>query len=74
MFFLLFWLMIKGSRSGSVSLTNGSGSGRPKNIRIRDTALVRGVRFPLFLNVSLLSESEVLESAWTMYCRGRFPA
>jgi hypothetical protein len=36
--------------------------------------LVRVVRFPLFLNVSLLSESEVLESAWTMYCRGRFPA
>jgi len=27
------------SGSGSVSLTNGSGSGRPKNFRIRNTAL-----------------------------------
>ncbi len=32
MFFLLFLLVTEGS--GSVALTNGSGSGRPKNIRI----------------------------------------
>jgi hypothetical protein len=36
--------MIEGSGSGAVSLTNGSGSGRPKNIwilriRIRNTAI-----------------------------------
>jgi hypothetical protein len=38
--FLLFFLMIEGSGSGSIPLTNGSGSGRPKNmwIRIRNTA------------------------------------
>jgi hypothetical protein len=44
MFFLLFCLMIEGS--GSVSLTNGSGSGRAKNIwilgmRIRTATLLK---------------------------------
>ncbi len=32
--------MIEGSRSGSVPLTNGSVSGRPKNIRIRNTVFL----------------------------------
>jgi hypothetical protein len=35
-----FCMKIEGSRSGSIPLTSGSGSGRPKNmwIRIRNTA------------------------------------
>ncbi len=41
-FFYYFCMMIEGSGSGSIPLTNGSGSGRPKNkwirwIRIRNT-------------------------------------
>jgi hypothetical protein len=35
MLFYYFCLMIEGSGSGSVPLTNGCGSRRPKNIRIR---------------------------------------
>jgi hypothetical protein len=31
--FLLFCLVIEGSRSGSITLTDGSGSGRPKTCR-----------------------------------------
>jgi hypothetical protein len=43
-FFILFLLYDKGSGAGSVSLTNVSGSGRPKNIcfiriRVRNTGL-----------------------------------
>ncbi len=34
-FFYYFYLLMEGY--GSVSLTNGSGSGRPKNLRIRNT-------------------------------------
>jgi hypothetical protein len=41
-----FWFIIEGSGSGSISLTNGGGSRRPKNmgirwirIRIRNTGL-----------------------------------
>jgi hypothetical protein len=37
MFFFLFCLMIEGSWSRSVTPTNVYGSGRPKNIRIRNT-------------------------------------
>jgi hypothetical protein len=35
MFFLLFCFIIEGFETGSVPRTNGSGSVRPKNIRIR---------------------------------------
>ncbi len=37
-----FCLMIEGSGSGSTPLTNGSGSGRPKNMWIRNTVECRG--------------------------------
>ncbi len=36
-FFLLFLLVDRGSRSEFIPLTNGSGSGRPKNLWIRNT-------------------------------------
>ncbi len=34
-FYLLFCMMIEVSGAGSIPLTNGSGSGRPKNMWIR---------------------------------------
>jgi hypothetical protein len=37
--------MIEGSGSGSMPLTNGSGSMRPKNIRIRNTGKTLLFRF-----------------------------
>ncbi len=37
-------MMIEGSGSGSIPLTNGSGSGRPKIMWIRNTALLNVLR------------------------------
>jgi hypothetical protein len=39
-FFLLFCLKKEGSGAGAVPLTNGSGSGRPKNIRTGSATLL----------------------------------
>jgi hypothetical protein len=56
MFFLLFCLMIEGSVSGSVSLTNGSGfgSGRPKknNFSSQMTAFFASKKKNYFLRVT----------------------
>jgi hypothetical protein len=48
-----FYLMIEGSESGSVPLTDGSESQRPKNIRIRNTALDLGCMYWLYIYISL---------------------
>jgi hypothetical protein len=73
MFFLLFFLMIEVSGSGTVSQTKGSGSGRPKNIGMDPTDPDPPHCFDsehIYLPMKLVQREKVLTS---LICVERMP-